>query len=143
MRFWDASAIVPLCLEEPESSALRKIAQGDEAIVAWWGTPVECYSTFARLRREGILTSAAEDQARAVVPRIGAAWTEIQPSGAVRDGAGRALLLHPVRAADSLQLAAALVWAAGQPSGHSFVCLDQRLREAAQREGFRIFPERF
>ena len=51
------------------------------------------------------------------------------------------LLLHPLRAADAMQLAAAIVWANGQATGHEFVCLDHRLREAAQREGFTVLPK--
>ncbi len=47
---------------------------------------------------------------------------------------------HPLSAADALQLAAGLLWADGRPAHHDFVCLDQRLREAAQREGFRVLP---
>lgn len=58
-----------------------------------------------------------------------------------REQAGRALLLHPLRAADALQLAAALVWSRGQVAGHHFVCLDQRFREAARREGFTVLPK--
>jgi predicted nucleic acid-binding protein len=58
-----------------------------------------------------------------------------EPSQEVRDQARRVLRVHPLRAADALQLAAALVW-----KGRHFVCFDQRLREAAQREGFRLFP---
>jgi len=45
------------------------------------------------------------------------------------------LRIHPLRAADSLQLAAALTVAEQEPSSLSFVCLDQRLAEAAIREG--------
>jgi hypothetical protein len=58
----------------------------------------------------------------------------------VREQAGRVLRLHPLRVADALQLAAALVWCQGDPIHHDFVCLDQRLREAARREGFHILP---
>jgi predicted nucleic acid-binding protein len=72
--------------------------------------------------------------------RLAVAWTEVEPSQEVREQARRALRLHPLRAADALQLAAALVWIQGQPGGQHFVCLDRRLREAAQREGFLIFP---
>lgn len=140
MKFWDASAIIPLCLQEPQTTVLKKITDEDEAIVAWWSTPVECYSTFARLRREELLDSSEETYAREILMDLSAEWTEVQPSFAVRESAGRALLLHPLRAADSLQLAAALVWAKGHAAGHHFVCLDQRLREAARREGFVILP---
>jgi hypothetical protein len=44
------------------------------------------------------------------------------------------------RAADTLQLAASLVWCRERPVGRSFVCLDARLREAAVREGFSVLP---
>lgn len=72
MKFWDASAIIPLCLDEPRTTRLRKITEE--------------------------------------------------------------------KAADSLQLAAALVWANGHPTSHSFVCLDEKLRDAAHREGFKVLP---
>jgi predicted nucleic acid-binding protein len=141
MKFWDASAVIPLCLDELRTSSLRKLVEEDEAIVAWWATPVECCSAFARLRREEHLTTIEEEQARAVLTALMAEWTEIEPSRTVRDQAGRALLLHPLRAADALQLAAALVWTRGQTAGHHFICLDQRLREAARREGFAVLPK--
>ena len=140
MKFWDASAIIPLCVREPPSPLVKRIAEQDGAIVVWWTTPVECYSAFARRRRDEILTRAQEDQARQAVLRLAANWTEVQPSHQVREAAGRALLLHPLRAADALQLAAALVWADARVTRHGFVCLDQRLREAAQREGFEVLP---
>jgi hypothetical protein len=53
----------------------------------------------------------------------------------------RLLGLHPLRAADSLQLAAALVWVDRRPLGRPFICLDSRLREAARREGFTALPQ--
>jgi predicted nucleic acid-binding protein len=140
MKFWDASAIIPLCLEEPRTPLLKQLAEDDETIVVWWATPVECASALARLRREGILHTSDEDQAHAILARLATSWMEITPSQEVRHHAKRALRLHPLRAADALQLAAALVWVQGQPFGQHFVCLDRRLREAAHREGFVIFP---
>jgi predicted nucleic acid-binding protein len=50
----------------------------------------------------------------------------------------RLLRVHALRAADSLQLAAAIVAAEHEPSALEFVSLDERLNEAASREGFRI-----
>jgi uncharacterized protein len=45
---------------------------------------------------------------------------------------------HPLRAADAAQVAAALLIAPSDPSQLTFVCLDARLAEAAEREGLRI-----
>lgn len=140
MKFWDASAIIPLCLEGPHTERMREIVEENPSMVAWWGTPVECYSSFARLRREEVLERSGEDQAREFVHRLADAWTEVQPSDVVREHAARALLLHPLRAADSVQLAAALVWTEGRPAGQGFVCLDRRLAQAADREGFEVLP---
>ena len=140
MKFWDASAIIPLCLEEPWSTFLRQILAEDGLMIVWWGSVVECWSAFARLRREGLFNTSDEEQARAILARLATAWTGVLPSQAVREHTARTLHWHPLRAADALQLAAALVWGQGQPSGQPFVCLDHRLRAAAQREGFLLVP---
>lgn len=140
MRFWDASALIPLCLHERETASLKKLALRDDAIVAWWASPIECLSALARLRREDALSSDEEGQAQAVLRALVGGWTEVEPSEAVREQAARVLRLHPLRAADSLQLAAAMVWCQGDPSHREFVCLDQRLRDAGRREGFVILP---
>lgn len=140
MRFWDASAIIHLCLREPTSPTVRRIAEQDGAFVVGWGTPVECYSAFARLRGDGLLSRTGEDQARRILGQFAEGWTEVEPSREVRENAGRVLLLHALRAADALQLAAALLWTRGRPAGRDLVCLDERLREAATRGGFAVLP---
>ena len=141
MRFWDASAIIPLCLVEPQTARVKELAEEDGEIVVWWSTPIECCSAFARLRREGIVSRTGEDQARRSLVSLAGAWTEIQPGTVIRESAVRALLFHPIRAADALQLSAALVWVGGHPTTHEFVCFDHRLRDAASREGFIVLPE--
>lgn len=141
MRFWDSSAIVPLCIEEPRSEITRLLAHDDGELIFWWGTPVECSSSFSRLRREGIISADDEQQVRRLVDQLTQSGTEVSPSEEVRATARRLLLRHPLRAADSLQLAAALVWATNRPDDLGFVCLDKRLRDAARIEGFTIFPQ--
>jgi hypothetical protein len=54
----------------------------------------------------------------------------------VRETAVRLLRVHSIRAADGLQLAAAIFAPRNRPPALPFVCLDDRLREAAVREGF-------
>lgn len=141
MKFWDSSAVTALCVEEPRSAVLRNIAEQDQAFAVWWTTSVECCSAFARLSREAGLTSGQLDHARTVLNVLLARCMEIEPSREVRERAARAVFLHMLRAADALQLAAALVWANGSPTDHEIVCLDHRLRDAAAREGFRLMPE--
>jgi len=104
-------------------------------MVVWWGSSVECASAIARLQRDGHLSLAEERDARTALAALAAAWYEVQPGDTLREQALRLLRLHPLRASDALQLAAALEWA-GSPAGSALVTFDDRLREAAQREGF-------
>ena len=104
-------------------------------MVVWWGSSVECASSIARLQRDGHLSLGDERDARRALAALSASWYEVQPGDALRESALRLLRLHPLRAADALQLAAALEWAGGE-AGAAFVAFDDRLREAAQREGF-------
>lgn len=135
MKFWDSSALVPLILEQPRSSEARDLLEQDDALVVWWASSIECASAIARLHRDGQLNSFAVRDARALLDTLRKSWFEVQPGDAIREQALRLLRVHPLRAADALQLAAALEWAGAPPDG-DFVTFDDRLREAAVREGF-------
>jgi predicted nucleic acid-binding protein len=139
MRFWDASALVPLCVDQPESARTHELLKEDAVMVVWWGSVVECWSAFARLRREGVFGSADEEVACGLLQALQESWIEILPGEDVRARAGRLVRLHPIRSADALQLAAALVWAGDPPSG-DIVVFDRRLQEAARLEGLRVRP---
>jgi len=65
----------------------------------------------------------------------------ILPSEAIRSRADRLLAIHPLRAADALQLAALLAAAEDRPAELPFVTLDDRLAEAARKEGFSVLPD--
>jgi predicted nucleic acid-binding protein len=134
VRFWDSSALVPLVLTQPRTADARRLLKEDGEMVVWWGSSIECASAIARLHRDGHLSLAEEREARRGLRDLGAAWYEVQPGDSLREQALRLLRLHPLRAADALQLAAALEWT-GTPAGGAVVSFDDRLREAAQREG--------
>lgn len=140
MKFWDSSAVIPLCLKERQSESVKRLLKADEDIVVWWATRVECASALARRRREGALSTDAEIKARAVLYALSAEWSEVQPTEFVRQRAERLLAIHPLRSADAFQLAAALIWAQENPHGLEIVSLDQNLQEAAHKEGFIVFP---
>lgn len=137
--FWDSSALVPLLLSEARSAELSALLRRDAAPTIWWGSPLECQSALHRRRREGSLAAPALTESLARLGHMAEDMDIVAPTNTVRDAAGRALAAHPLRAADALQLAAALVWA-GSSTGEAFVCLDDRLRDAARREGFDVLP---
>lgn len=138
MRFWDASAVVPLLLAEPSSLRLRRLARTDPELVVWWGTEVECASAISRRRREDGLTEAGARAAFERLSRLSRMWQEAEPTDATREGARRLLRVHPLRAGDALQLAAALLTSRNRPSTLDFVTLDERLAAAARVEGFPV-----
>lgn len=76
MMFWDSSAIIPLCIDEPQTKAVQQLVRKDAAIAVWWGSIIECYSAFARLRREGFLKSEEEDRMRHLLSLLSDSWTE-------------------------------------------------------------------
>lgn len=138
MRFWDASALVALLADEPSSVAMHRLLERDPHVAAWWATEVECVSALTRLEREGGLTSESMAGAFARLDELSCAWTEVVPGQRVRQIAVRLLRVHPLRTADSLQLAAAIVASEEQPRTLRFVTLDDRLAQAARREGFEV-----
>ena len=138
MRFWDASAIVPLLVHETATRRMQALAERDPEMLVWWGSQVECVSALARLER-----AAALDQKRAALAfdrlaELADGWHEIEPSEIVRESAMRFLRVHPLRAADALQLGAAFAAAEGRPSSLRVVTLDERLADAARKEGFAL-----
>ena len=140
MRFWDSSAVVPLLVEEPASGNLRRLLRTDGEVIVWWGTPVECGSAIARLERDNALSLSTRNAAITRLRTLELEWREVLPSTKVRDLAQRLLRTHTLRSADALQLAAALVAADDDPAALDFVCLEERLTVAAQREGFTVAP---
>lgn len=138
MRFWDASAILPLLVEEPRTKAMVDLMADDPAAAVWWMTPAECWSALSRLEREQRLTETGVTEAAALLREGTRRWTEVPPIERVRDQATRLLRLHPLRVADALQLAAAVVLADFDPRALPFVTLDSRLATAARREGFEV-----
>lgn len=139
MRFWDASAVVPLCVDEGTSILVRRLTEEDPGMTVWWATLVECWSAFVRSHRKGLLDQEEEERARLALARLQRLWIEIAPGEEVRSQAGRLLRIHPLRSSDALQLAAALLWAGTPPAGE-IVVFDDRLREAARLEGLTPLP---
>ena len=138
MKFWDASAVVPLVMTEPTSKSVQSIALADPTMLVWWATEVECASAIARLERDGALDEAGVSVVFDRLKRLADGWHEVDASDTIRETAVRFLRVHPLRAADAMQLAAAFIAAERRPSSLEVVTLDERLAAAARKEGFAL-----
>jgi uncharacterized protein len=136
VRFWDSSAIVPLLVGQSGSERVDEWFRADPEIALWTLTGVEITSALWRLVREGALAEAEAGLAEQRAAELAAASRTVVDVDAVKSYAQRLLRVHSLRAADALQLAAALVWANGHPQGRFLCTLDDRLAQAARREGF-------
>jgi hypothetical protein len=138
VRFWDASAVVPLLVTKPVTPRVKALAVRDPVMLVWWATEVECASAIARLERDGGLDSAGAVQAFDRLAQLARGWHEVDLGDAIREAAIRFLRVHALRTAGALQLGAAFVAADGRPASLEVVTLDDRLGLAARKEGFPV-----
>ncbi len=138
--FWDSSALVPVVLPQSRSGEVALLLSKDPGVAIWWATPTECQSALYKRHRQvpiaGPLLRQALQRIDAVVDDV----DTVVPTEQVRQRARRLLAAHALRAADALQLAAALTWCKESPARECFVCLDARLVDAASKEGFQTAP---
>ncbi len=107
-------------------------------MLVWWASEVECVSALARLERAAMLDDRGAGLALKRLKQLSGGWHEIEASEIVRETAMRFVRVHPLRAADSLQLAAAFVASERRPASLQLVTLDDRLADAARKEGFAL-----
>jgi uncharacterized protein len=115
---------------------MQKLAERDPDMFVWWGSRIECVSALARLERAAALDRKQAALAFDRLSELADFWHEIEPTEIVRESAMRFLRVHPLRAADALQLGAAFAVAEGRPSSLRMLTLDERLADAARKEGF-------
>lgn len=90
--------------------------------------PASWTARSSRLPRKGLL-------------RFDEAAVAVVLSEAIRSRADRLLGIHTLRAADALQLAALLAASEERPADLPLVTLDDRLANAARKEGFPVLPD--
>jgi predicted nucleic acid-binding protein len=135
--FWDASALVPLCVHESATSAAVTLLK-EYLPVVWWGSIVEIQSAICRLNRDKTITDAGKIAAVARLETLQHGWREISPGDRLRELALDLLSNYPLKAADGLQLAASLIWSDERPARRTFVCADQKLSKTARSIGFSV-----
>jgi uncharacterized protein len=139
MKFWDSSAILPLLVDEQGSPSVTAIFEDDKSQAVWCLTEVEAASALARRERER-KNLIDVSQARLTLKTLVESWEEVTSLQSVRARALRILSTHGLTAADALQLAAALVFCDERTESLPFVCLDDRLADAARKERFPVLP---
>ena len=135
--FWDASALVPLCVHE-NTSRQAQLQLRRSLPVVWWASSIEVHSAVARLYRQGKLRDVEKNGALARLDVLSRAWREVLPSDSLRELARQLLDTYELRAADGLQLAAALTWCQHRPARRTFLSADQRLSKCATAVGFAV-----
>lgn len=138
MRYWDASALVPLVVAEEETDRTRSWLKNDPNMVTWCWSAVEIAGAVERRFRQQELSRRQRRQCLDAFSELSKQWDEVVDLFATRARAIALLARHSLRAADAAQLAAALLVAGNDPASLEFVCLDEHLSLAAEREGLRV-----
>lgn len=138
MKFWDTSALLPLFVDEPATEACRELLMADPDIIVWEATSVELLSAIARCRRHSTGLDDLCAGIRAEVLDRWPTWTRVADWPRVSARAQRIVNLHPLKAADAMQLAAALTACEDQPHTLPVVTRDRQLGSAARLEGFPV-----
>ena len=136
IAFWDTSAALPLCCSQIFTTQSRKWLRKYPKIVVWWGTPVEINSGLARLKRDGYLTEKETVKASRLWGKLKKTARIVSPVERVLELANDLPENYGLRALDSFQLAAALVWCQENPRRRPFITGDERLAKAAEKAGF-------
>lgn len=141
MSFWDASAIVPLCVKEPHSQGMWELLAEDTPMIVWCGSPIELAVALNRQMRLQRLSLEDVQGALNACDALRETWIEIVSSAAIRRHAEHIVRFHDLSPDGVLQLAAART-STGRAHGHgyTFVSLDPVLRRAAALEGFTVLP---
>jgi len=138
VNFWDTSAVVPLLVREADTGAREAQLKELSGVITWWATRLECVSALCRREREGLLSVAALKAAFLRLESLDAQWMVVSPSEVILPRAERLLRVHSLRAADAMQLAAALLATREETQGSCFFTADKKLAVAATKEGFTV-----
>lgn len=134
--YWDASALLALIFDEPRGSEVRRLALKRGALPGYTSffSFIEMESAYARRMSEGALKISQLPELRLKAQKLesslGLLWADEET---LRD-ARHLVLEQGLRPGDALQLASARLLLR-EGGGAAFVCLDEKLNQAAQAVG--------
>lgn len=129
-----------LLIDEPGTEEVQSAYGSADGVRSTAIAHVEATAALSRMRKGGRLTPT---QLRRAIDDLESLWRGID-SHAVNDAllakAAESARAHSLRAYDSVHLAGALSFAAGEEI--EFACWDKELRDAAKKHGFALIPQR-
>ncbi|HEY3124610.1 MAG TPA: type II toxin-antitoxin system VapC family toxin, partial [Thermoanaerobaculia bacterium] len=128
------SSLVKLYVEEEGSPLVRELVERSELVATSVVAYAEGRAALARQRREGGLTAAGYDRAKADFERDWPRYLTIEVSEAVYRSAGDLAEKHHLRGFDSLHLASYLVLYREGARQTRFSVFDEALNRAARKE---------
>jgi uncharacterized protein len=136
--FLDTSALVKLYIAEPGTERMREAAAHGDPMAVSDLAFAETHATFARRRREELLTSSELEKVRRSLASDWEKLTQMPLGAAVLKLVPGLCERHPIRGADAVHLASALLLHE-EGLEVTFACSDRRLLDAAAAEGLVIF----
>ena len=135
----ESSAVLAWLLGEDTAPQVRRILGAANIVIASDLTLVECDRVLIRAVALGDITEADAADRRAHLSTAAAHWHVLRMGHEIVDRARQPYPGEPIRTLDSLHLASALVARTGL-AGVEVLSLDDRIRTAAGRLGFRLQP---
>ncbi len=137
----DTSALVKTYVQESGSDEWRAFLLGFEVIATSTLTQVEMAAALAKAARLGWVDEESLQQAWRDFLSHWPAYLRLPLSTHVIERAASLAWKHGLRAYDSVHLACAQICQEMTDAETVFACFDQRLRQAANAEGLRVWPE--
>jgi len=136
--YLDTSAFVKLIIDEPGAQDVRTWFSGARRAASSVVTYAEASAALFRRERDA---EPAPKRLSAWISELDSRWERTLSVPVAERTAGQLATAHGLRGMDAVQLAAAMTLRAGvratSPSSEvAFAAFDQRLLEAAEREGF-------
>ena len=133
----DASAVLKLCVEEPGSRLAARLWDGADAVVTSRICDAEVRATLAAGQRAGLLDAQAHAQALRIWERLRPATYVVEVSEEITNRAAELLTRHPLRGADALHLASAMLL---ETPDLLVAVWDEHLAAAARAEHLTVLP---
>ena len=80
--FWDTSALIPLCVTQPQSPFAEAL-YARYSIIAWWATEVEIRSGLTRLLRMGSIPQSQFLAGKQLAQTLVRSWHSVQASNPI------------------------------------------------------------